>query len=703
MAYLDDNPHTWRSILEALPDAIVIVDEEGVIYNVTRAFSELSGYDPEALVGRPVEDVIPERHRPRHLVHQRAFLEDPVAREMGRDMDLTVLCRDGSERAVDIAVSQLVLGARRWALVSMRDTSAQRATKFHRADEELRFRLAFENSMAPMIFTGLDDRIIAANDAFCDMLGRTRDEIIGFDSKHFTYPEDIGITEDSHRRVTSGEVDRMRYVKRYVHKDGHTIVVEVSRSSARDADGNILYYVISERDITEERALTNQLSHQALHDPLTGLANRALIEDRLSQAQARVNRQGGLGALLLVDLDDFKDVNDTHGHLVGDQLLVGVARRLEQVTRSSDTLCRFGGDEFLYLAEGLHNVGEAEQIATRLVNSLRDVFTIAGGEIEQTASIGIVVWSADDTDHHQVIENADVALYEAKRRGKGHHAVFEPGMYQHVASRFGHVNDLRQALRDREITMQYQPIVDTAINEVVGFEALMRWQHRERGWISPGEFLPLAESSDLILELGAFALREAVAAASSWAPGATGLSPYVTVNLSAHQFHDPGLASLIESVLASSGLAPERLVLEVTEGVALLDVAESASVMEQLNRLGVGLALDNFGTGFSSLSYLLQLRPRFLKIDHSFVRPPHESVYNDTLLEVIVSLGHKLNMAILAEGIETDAQLGRLRDFGCDLSQGFLFSPAVPASDAASLLGRALGPVAHAEHGETRS
>src|ERR1019366_5021458 len=328
--------------------------------------------------------------------------------------------------------------------------------------------------------------------------------------------------------------------------------------------GKTLYFIISERDITEERALTARLSHQALHDPLTGLANRALFLDRLSQAHARVVRQGGMGAVLLLDLDDFKGVNDTHGHLIGDQLLVAIARRLEEVSRSTDTLCRFGGDEFLYLADGLTLPEEAEQVAQRLLVALAEPFSVAGIHIGQHASIGVVVWDASRSDSAEIVQDADVALYEAKRQGKGHHVVFNTGMHQQAVSHFALVQDLRRALSAGEISMHYQPIVDLTVTGVVGFEALMRWEHPERGWVPPTVFIPLAEQSDLILELGAFALHQAVAAAGTWLPDAPDATrPYVTVNLSAHQFRDPGLVSMIEKVLEPSGRSPHRLIIVI--------------------------------------------------------------------------------------------------------------------------------------------
>ncbi|HVA53264.1 MAG TPA: EAL domain-containing protein [Acidimicrobiales bacterium] len=576
-------------------------------------------------------------------------------------------------------------------IVNGRDITEQ--TKYVKQLQALeeRFRLAFEDNMAPMIFTDLNDRVIAANDAFCTMIGFTREEVLGQDSTPFTYPEDVGITEDSHRRILGGEMGQSRYVKRYVRKDGRLIYVEVLRSPARDEDGNILYNVISERDITDERTLAAELSHQALHDTLTGLSNRALFYDRLEHARAKATRDGGLFAVLLLDLDDFKGVNDSLGHLAGDELLKLVARRFERVTRATDTLCRFGGDEFLYLAEDLRTPADALLAAVRLLDALVDPFLVAGTQVEQHASIGVTVSDVASPENTDFVQNADVALYEAKREGKGRYVLFTPSMHQQAVDRFELVRELRLALHTNDLKMHYQPIIDLATTRIVGFEALMRWHHPVRGWVPPNVFIPAAEQSDLILDLGYFALREAVAAASSWKRSAReGKDPYVSVNLSARQFHDPRLVSIVETVLADSHLSRERLVIEITESVTLLNISETMNVMEQLGRLGIDFALDDFGTGFSSLSYLALLQPKIIKVDQSFVSPAIENPRNNALLEAIISLGHKLNMTMLAEGIETSAQLERLRSFGCELGQGFLWSPAIANDKVQTMLTRGL-------------
>ena len=447
---LVDHSASWRRLLEVLPDWVLIADEHDAVVHATVTRAALLE-DGEDLIGLALDDALPE---------------------WGGGAT--------SERRDDVLFLTLALEGRTWtvaAFVGEGDDLRERRQRIELqfaaaqvlAESEERFRHSFADNMAPMMFTDLENRITEVNAAFSRMIGREREELLGSDSSEFTFPEDIGISESTHRRMTTDDLGQLRYVKRYLHKDGRVIVVEISKSTARDAQGNILYFVISERDITEERALSAQLTHQSLHDPLTGLANRAVFEDRLAQAQARLARRPGLAAVLLLDLDDFKGVNDAHGHVVSDHVIVTIAHRLEEVTRSSDSLCRLTGDEFLYLAEGLTNDDEAEQLALRLLEVFTQPIAVPGAQLEVHASVGVVVWDGATEGFQRVIQHADSAMYEAKRRGKGHYFLYTPDLEQQSVSRFALAQELRHALHAGELSMYYQPILDLASGEVTGF------------------------------------------------------------------------------------------------------------------------------------------------------------------------------------------------------------------------------------------
>ncbi len=558
------------------------------------------------------------------------------------------------------------------------------------AKSEENFRLAFDNNMAPMGVADLNSYVLRVNQAFCDLLGCTEDELLGLNLFSFTHPDDRLISETMNQRPHDGNFDRVQYSKRYIHKDGHIIFAEVSRSFVRNDAGEPTMTIVSVRDVTAEYALASKLSYQANHDQLTGLPNRVLFQDQLAHAFERAMVDGSFGALFMLDLDDFKGVNDTFGHEVGDQLLVISARRLEKVARSTDTLCRFGGDEFLYLAEGLKEASEAIEIAQRMGEVFSDDFLIDGNPMKQSVSIGVVFWDATEgKSWSDIFRAADTAMYRAKGSGKNRYTLFTAEMTEEAASNFRLTQDLSRALSKGEISMQYQQIMDISTSKIIGYEALMRWNHPDLGWIPPSVFIPLAEKNNLIAELGTFALRDAISEAATWCPIGDGSNlPHVAVNISAVQFHDSNIVSIIEGILAENQLAPERLVIEITEGVALANIDFAVEVVDHLKRLGIGVSLDDFGTGYSSLSYLAKLQPNYIKIDRSFVSGSEKTYDSNCLLEAIISLCHVLNMTVLAEGIETSTQLAILQHLGCELGQGYLFSAAIPARDLPHHLGQ---------------
>jgi diguanylate cyclase (GGDEF)-like protein/PAS domain S-box-containing protein len=555
---------------------------------------------------------------------------------------------------------------------------------------DARYRALVQNSTDVVLMIDEMAAISYSSPAIKNVLGIEPDEAEGTSILDLVHADDLDSAAVMLQEIlllagshTAGDF-RLR------RSDGTYAVVETVVTNLLDEE-SVRAVVMNIRDVTDERALMTQLSHQALHDSLTGLPNRALLLDRLAVAHERDARNGGRSALFLLDLDDFKGVNDTFGHQVGDQLLISLAHRLVEVTRSPDTLSRFGGDEFVYLAEGIADEIAIEKIVERLLGVFAEPFLITGISIDQSASIGVALSdTARSRDYEHLLQNADTALYQTKGPGQGpgqgQHVLFTATMSELSSTRFTLTQDLGRALTRNELAMHYQPIVDLGTGEVAGYEALMRWSHPERGSIPPDVFIPLAEQSDLVTKLGFFALGEATAEAASWERVVSGLTaPYVAVNLSARQFYDANLLSDIEEALASNELAPGRLVLEITESVALFDIDSAIKVIERLRRLNVRLALDDFGTGYSSLSYLMRLNPETIKIDRSFVSSVHSNTSSERLLEAIVQLSHRLGVIALAEGIETREQLALLSNLGCEFGQGYLFSPAVPAQEVPAM------------------
>ena len=545
---------------------------------------------------------------------------------------------------------------------------------------------AFDASTAPQLVVAETGRIVEANAAFASLAERPRAELVGDYVSSFMSRADAVVALRTLHDAATVASPLSRFSCRYRRRDGTSVSAECDVAAiAGSRDEPLL--VVAVRDVTTDEQAAAELAYQAFHDPLTGLANRALFEDRLALAIERQKR-GVRCALLLLDLDDFKGVNDTLGHSVGDELLVAFAERLRSATRATDTLCRFGGDEFLVLVEDIDASVELEQMADRILHALSSPFRVGETVVSQKASIGVVPLDATAGAARSVLELADTAMYEAKRTGKGRRVVFDPAFYDNAVERFELAQDLGPALERRELEMHYQPLVNLASGTVVGFEALMRWPHPTRGAVSPETFISVAEQSGLIYDLGAFALREATRAVMCWTAVGREPKPYIAVNLSTRQLRDENLVTQVAQALTASGLAPERLVLEVTETSAVSDLEAASATIRRLVALGVSVAIDDFGTGYSSLSYLVSLAPQVIKIDRSFVDGADRSPERVSVLEGVISLGHRLSATIVAEGIETEDERSCLAGLGCEIGQGFLFSPAVPADDVPGLVAR---------------
>ena len=443
------------------------------------------------------------------------------------------------------------------------------------------------------------------------------------------------------------------------------------------------------RDITSRKALESQLAYQALHDPLTGLANRTLFRDRVEHALASAGRGTGQIAVLLLDVDDFKTVNDSLGHGKGDQLLEALAGRLLNATRGCDTVARLGGDEFAVLLENVHVDADAIIVADRIEASLRSPIALDGTVVPVSVTIGIARAGAGDGPE-ELLRNADVALYTAKGAGKARYAIFAPAMHQALVDRMAIAADLREGIAGNQLTLLYQPIVELETGEIIAVEALVRWVHPERGMLPPALFIPLAEETGLIVPLGRWVIREACRQGARWqADGddAIGRPLSISINLSGRQLESEELAGDVRAALDESGLAPERLVLEITESAIMEDVEATLEKLHQLKMLGVRLAIDDFGTGYSSLSSLQRFPIDILKIDKAFVDGIVRGGSDAALARTIIALGDTLSLRTVAEGIEHQKQRTLLRDLGCELGQGYLFAKPLRPQEIRDLLG----------------
>jgi diguanylate cyclase (GGDEF)-like protein len=440
-------------------------------------------------------------------------------------------------------------------------------------------------------------------------------------------------------------------------------------------------------EIAERKRAEDQIKHQAYHDSLTGLPNRVLLKDRLSQALAQARRKEQLVGVMFLDLDRFKLVNDTIGHTMGDKLLQAVAERLSGVVREADTVGRPGGDEFTLVLPEVSGVEQVSGVAERIFQALRRPFGVAGQELYVTVSIGIVMYPVDGEDAETLLSNADIAMYGAKEEGRDCFQMFTPAMNAYISKRMTLEKELRQALERKQFIVHYQPQVNIETGQIVGIEALVRWQHPGRGLVPPDDFIPVAEETGLIVPLGEWVLRTACAQNAAWQEG--GLPPVrVAVNLSARQFQQQNLLQMVAQALRETGLAPEWLELEITESTAMRDIELAVTKLTSLRDLGVHVSLDDFGTGYSSLEYLRRLPIDALKIDRSFVRDVTDDADDAAIVTALVGLAESLSLGTIAEGVETEEQLAFLREHRCQVFQGYLRSKPVPADELERMLAK---------------
>jgi diguanylate cyclase (GGDEF)-like protein/PAS domain S-box-containing protein len=559
------------------------------------------------------------------------------------------------------------------------------------AETEQRFSLAFEAAATGMVITRPDGdrehRIDRVNAAFADMVGRSVEELSGESLADFTHPEDVARDGAVYGSLLAGTDDTEQWETRLVGADDREVWTLVSAALARDTDGRPLYFITQYLDITARRQAQADLEELSLTDSLTGLANRPLLGDRVQQALARMRREPGTLALVLLDLDRFKVVNDSLGHQAGDALLIAVAERLRAVSRADTTVARVGGDEFVVLIEDLAGTDSLNTVAERILEAIREPFRIGGSgeEIVTTASVGIAVTSDADRDSDGLFREADLALYRAKEAGRDRFALYDHELGDRAVDRMDTERRLRSALAENRLCAYYQPLVDLDSGRIIGAEALVRMLDPELGIVGPPAFIDVAEESGLIVEIDGWMLGESARAAADWVAAATGVES-VAVNVSARTLAHRDFLDVLRAATGDATITGRLLHLEITERVVLSGEEAASGLLDRARELGPLLGIDDFGTGYSALSYLQRLALDFVKIDRSFVTPLGDNPQTAAIVGAIISLAHALKLAVVAEGVETPEQLAMLRELGCDVAQGFLMGKPMPRAEFEELV-----------------
>ena len=677
----------FRLLAENSSDCIASHRADGTLLYISPVVEQMFGYAPAELENRDNFDLVHPDFRAELLQAMARVMEQPGVYQT-REFQL----RHKSGRYVWIETTGHAIrnenGETEVHSVSRDVTERRHAEVALRAAEE-KYRSIFEHAVEGIFQTTVDGHYLNANPSLARIYGYETPAQLKAnysDIAQQLYVDPRKRAEFMAEMEASGSVSNFEAQIR--RRDDSVIWISENAREVRDASGQLLYYEGTVEDITARKTAEDRLLHDALHDRLTGLANRALFMDRLGQAFARLKRHPDmLFAVLFLDFDRFKNINDSLGHLAGDELLVSIAGRLHKALRPGDTVSRFGGDEFALLLEDVRDVSDATLVAERVQSEMRLPFQLAGQEVFSSASIGIALGHPEYEHAEDLLRDADMAMYRAKALGKARHEVFDAEMHTRAVALLQLETDLRWAIERDEFRLHYQPIVTLESGAITGFEALIRWQHPERGLVSPAEFVPIAEETGWIVPIGKWVMQEACGQLAKW-QAETGADPplNMSVNLSGKQFSQPDLIELIQEVLQQTGVAPGCLKLEITESAIMENAQAVTDRLLQLRQLGLRLGLDDFGTGYSSLSYLHRFPLDRLKIDRSFIARLMEGGENLEIVRTIVALGKNLGMEVVAEGVEEIEQLEELRGLDCQHGQGFFFARPLPAEAALEML-----------------
>jgi len=671
---------SYQKLVETAHEGIWMVDVEDRATFVNQRMADLLGYSVEEMLGRsPSEFYFSEAGRQERDEHRKRSREG-----VRESREVVYRRRDGEPLWAVVATTPILRDGNRLEgiLGMVTDITARvKAEENLRASERL-FRSLFSESPAGQILSSSDRKILAVNRAFCEMTGYTESEILqqGWDA--ITPPDDQAGIFASFERLWSGELNAMQMERRYLRKDRSVLWGQVSVARVPDDSGRARYVIDQVQNISDRKQVQQALEHQALHDALTGLPNRVLARDRLDQAILLARRQHTRVALLIIDLDHFKEVNDTFGHQAGDQLLRQVGERFMAELRETDTVARLGGDEFAIVLLAA-DAAAAGLVAVKLLAALERPFIVEGQALDVGASIGIAVYPDHADTADSMLRRADIAMYVAKRSRRTH-SVYTRDHDEPGDSRLALMAQLRQAINDGALTLHYQPIARLRDGRVERLEALVRWQRPGHGLVPPGDFIAFAEQTGLIQPLTQWVLQTALAQCGEWNRG--GQPVGVAVNISMRNLLDPQLPDNVAQILRETGARPEWLTLEITESSIMAESQRTLETLQKLRALNVRLSIDDFGTGYSSLAYLHRLPVHEMKIDQSFIRGLISDEISGAIVRAAVDLGHKLKLAVVAEGIEDAATWQRASADEIDYGQGYYLSRPVPAAEVTAWL-----------------
>jgi diguanylate cyclase (GGDEF)-like protein/PAS domain S-box-containing protein len=681
---LAESEERFRSLVQRSADVAFVFGSEGIIKYVSPAVKRF-GYSAEDLIGTSGWDYV----HPDDLDLARAELRRAALTGTSASVEWRLRAADGEWRWAEAIVTDMSdVPSVGGVVANIRDVTDRHRAEQRRGEAEERYRQGFEHSAFGLAILDLEQTLTSANPALAELLGHPVERLLGRSPVEFFHPAEIEDAREGIGRLLRRDAPLFyKREHRMIRADGSVVYVLIDMTVVRDHNDEPSYYFIQVRDITDRTRAEKALEHQALHDDLTGLPNRLLLVDRLSRSLARAQRTDTRVAVIFLDIDRFKLVNDGLGHIVGDQLLIEVAQRLSSTLRASDTVARFGGDEFVVVCEDVRNERAAVEFAERIAELLGEPTVVNGHELYASASIGIAI-GGSEASADQLLRDADAAMYRAKDLGRARIELFSRELRRRVADRLDLETSLRHAIERDELGLLFQPIVRLVDGRVVGAEALLRWHRAGFGDVPPVDFIPIAEDSGLIVPIGAWALEHALEElrelASHRAVGVTW--PLVAVNLSTLQLRLPASIDMIRSTIRDSGVDPSMLALEITESALMDNIDTTAGAMSSLRDLGVRFAVDDFGTGYSSLAYLKRLPIDSLKIDRSFIDGLPSEPHDLSITEAIITLGRTLGLTIVAEGVETVEQWIALDELGCTVGQGFLWSRPVPADTFGPLL-----------------